>query len=70
MRKRSAYHVTTGAKSAPVGIDWLMIRSAREAIRRQKDSQKQVRVDSDVGNRKGKRLTYFENSDPNEANTQ
>jgi hypothetical protein len=57
MKERSAYQIITEAKSAPVGVDWLMIRSARGTIRRQKDSQKQVRGDSGVDNRKDKRPT-------------
>jgi len=46
MGERSVYQVTNGPKSAPVGIDWLMIRAAKQSARQRKDSQKQARVDS------------------------
>jgi|GEM_PF-2361159 len=52
MKERSAYQVTTIVKSASVGVDWLMIRAAKEAVRKQRDSQKQVQVNSDVHNQK------------------
>jgi hypothetical protein len=51
MKERSPYQVTTRAKSAPVGVDWLMIRAAKEAARQQKDSRKQGGTDSCVDNR-------------------
>ena len=46
MKEKSVYQVVTGAKSAPVGIDWRMIRIAREVVQKQEDSQKRSQEDS------------------------
>ncbi len=41
MKKRATYQVITEVKSAPVGVDWLMVMAARQLTRRQLGPQRQ-----------------------------
>lgn len=36
MKRRTAYQVITQVKSAPIGVNWFMIRAAKKSIQQQK----------------------------------
>ena len=46
------YQETNRGKSAPVGVDWMLIRTAKEPARQQRSFQRQARVDSGIDNGK------------------
>ena len=45
MKEGFVYQVITEPKSASIGVDWLMIRAAREAAQPQKDFRERVPAD-------------------------
>jgi len=45
MRERAFYQVIAEVKSAPAGVDWMLIRAARGDARPQKHHQKKAKAD-------------------------
>jgi len=42
MKRRAVYQVITEVKSAPTGVDWLMIMAAKKSIQQQKCFQRPI----------------------------
>ena len=59
MKERSTYLGIIKAESTPVGVDWQMIRVAKEIARWKKDSQKQVTTSVNLNELKEQTVCTF-----------